>query len=771
MFNFRAPTPKLVTQPSEVWQPWQIDDFSGGLNTAEPSASIRKDQQTALTNYYHQPNRTLVTRGPFRPWLVASEDTILPDSAPPLTFIIVELRGSDFRVASWDAGATDEVSVYDEGNDRWAGEGGGTPIKTGLTSGNKVRYVKYSINEAEDLIFANGKDTPQRWVGTIDTASTDLGLGVPVDGGINDTLTYNSHATANGGASTEITFNAGDTDNIEVNEHVLFTGVTGTNASLWNAAGGVAVTAKTATTLTFAIAYSAGTNFGAATITHQHYVLTTAAATAGGRGITLDGTYYYRFTNVWDDSGTSTKFGESGPNSVNTSIAVSGAAVATPQKVTIKVFHIDTGVDTIKIYRSPGDTPDGPFQLVGALTGENTEFVDVVPNGSEGVEITLDAGTPPAALKNPIAYDSRIWGIGINSSGELTNKGVYTRRGSPDFFPALNFIYFPDALAGPALFNKQIFWFTETQIWQTTDLDNPDTSTVKIADVGCDSWDSIVDVGNGLVWQFNGNIYWANFNAFNPQTGELPWPIGDPIRDKIDKTAGIPTAQRENSAGEFYIGRYYLSITGPNQTVNTATVVWDVKNGTRLLFAGITGAWSTVSWAANDLYVFDGTLYTADNTNKYLMEHDFAGSADFLNKTDFDASTSQNLATQYAGGDIFFGHEATEKLVNSLSIVAKSSGVTFDTTTSFNGNEFQRTKQFVLGSGSVATDNNWLVWGQGTWGNFNWGSTSFALQNAHKKIGKGGKGINAKLDIQTSNAQDTNLIALKIYHKQLPVPS
>ena len=98
----------------------------------------------------------------------------MPDSAPPLTFIIVELRGTDFRVASWDAGANYEVSVYDEANNRWAGEGGGTSIKTNLTDGFKVRFVKYSINEAEDLLFCNGKDTPQRWVGTVDTASTDF---------------------------------------------------------------------------------------------------------------------------------------------------------------------------------------------------------------------------------------------------------------------------------------------------------------------------------------------------------------------------------------------------------------------------------------------------------------------------------------------------------------------------------------------------------------------------------------------------------------------
>ena len=782
MFNIAPPIPRLASQPAEQWLPYPVEDFSGGLNTAEPSASIRRDQQTALSNYYHQPNKTIVTRGPFRPWLVASEDTVLPDSAPPLTFIVVELRGSDYRVASWDSGSNIEVSVYDESNDRWAGEGGGTSIKTNLTDGFKPRFVKYSINEAEDLIFCNGKDTPQRWVGTVDTASSDLGLTTPEDGGIHEVLAdpdgslgegviaAATHASADGGASTILTF-ASTVTEVEVPEHVEFTGVAGSSAATWNVSGGIPVTAVVDDTITFAIAYSAGTDFSAADIVHDHWVITTAATgSADERGITINGTYHYRFTFIYDSSGTDTKFGESGKNNINSSIAVAASATA-PYEVSINVFHIPDGVSHIHIYRSPPNQSDGPFEFIGEILTENLPFIDNIPNGSEGVEAPLDAGTPPK-LKNPMVYDERIWGIGITAAGALTNKGVFTNKGMPDMFPALNFIYFPHTLVGPKIFNKDVYWFTEEQVWVTLGGDVTATpNAIKVCDVGCDSYDSIVDVGNGLVWQYNGNIYWANFNSFNPQTGELPWPIGDPIRDKIGKKFGIPTAQRANSAGEFHADRYYLSITGPNQTVNTATVIWDVKHGTRFLFQGLTGGWSTVSWSANDLQSFDGTLYTADNMNKYLMEHDFAGAADFLNKTDFDASTSQNLATQYTSGDIFFGHEAAQKLVNSLSIVAKSSGVTLETTTSFNGNEFQRTKQFTLGSGTVAVDNSWLVWGQGTWGNFNWGSTSFALQNAHKKIGKGGKGINAKLNIESSNSQDTNLIALKLYHKLLPAPS
>jgi hypothetical protein len=424
MFKSPPPVPAPVEANASNWQEYPIEDFGGGLNTAEPASSLRPDQFTTLNNYYLTDNNKPKARGPFRPWLVASEDTILPDSAPPLTFTIVELRGTDFRVASWDNGANTEVSVYDESNNRWAGEGGGTTINDSLTDATLVRFAKFSVNEAEDLLFANGTDVPQRWVGTVDTASSDLGLGVPEDGGVSETYTYVSHATADGGASTIITFDAAIA-NLDVGEHVLFSGVTGTNAALWNAVGGVPATAIVGSTITFGIAYSAGTNYGAATITHNHFILTTGAGTAGGRGIVLDGTYYYRFANFWDDSGTSTKFGESGLNDINSSIAVTGAAVATPQKVTVKTLHVETGVDTIKVYRSPADSPAGPFTLVGELTGENVEFVDVTPNDEEGVVNIVDPGTPPR-LKNIVVHGSRVWGVGLNSSGALANKGVWS---------------------------------------------------------------------------------------------------------------------------------------------------------------------------------------------------------------------------------------------------------------------------------------------------------------------------------------------------------
>lgn len=756
MFDVPPFAPKPIFEQANEWQPYLIDDFTGGLDTADPSTALRKDQFSAMSNYYLQPNRTLKVRGPFRPWLVASEDTILPDTAPPLTFKIVELRGSDFMVACWNSGSYTEVSVYDETNDRWAGEVAGTSIKANLTDGYPVRFAKFGVNDAEDLLFCNGKDTPQRWVGTVDTASSDLGLKVPSD----MTLTITNVSAANPGVVTTSAVHG-----LTNNDVVAIDGVVGDMGD--DVLNDNAFTITVVTTTTFSIgASTAGKTYTSDGTVHKRGLVITAASTVGGRGIITNGTFYYKMTYFYDDSGTSTKYGESGPTTHTLSVAVTGAAAGAEQKVTLLGFTFPTGVASLNLYRAPPDTPLGPYELVGEGILTETDFDDVVPVGEEGVECPLDAGTPPK-LKNPMVHDGRLWGIGINAAGALTNKGVWSRKGSPDFFNTFDFAYFPDPLVGPVAFKKDVYWFTEQQIYVVPNADvvtyaNP----LKICDIGCDSFDSIVDVGNGLVWQYNGNIYWANFNDFNPVTGDLPWPIGDPIRDKIED---IPVAQRVDSNGTFHHDRYYLSIAGPNQFVPTSTLVWDVKHGTRLLQKGQTGAWSSLSWAANDMQSFDETLYTADNTNKYIMEHDFAGTADYTSKTNYDATTSNDIATELATGDLHFGDEWADKIINSLSLMVQTSGITLNAVISFNDNEYRRTKSFTLGSGSLAIDSTWLIWGQGTWGNFNWGSSAYGVQSDHKKTGKGGKGRNAKLTLESSDSEDTNLIMAKIYFKALPV--
>jgi len=675
--------PKIESSPSQ-WQDLTISDFSGGLCTAFPESNLKDNQFPALTNYYIEDDNSLKLRGPFRPYLVTSQDTVL--STAPLSFRWAEMGSTDYLVANYGT----VVTVWDSTANRWAGMAAGTAIKTGLTSGYDVEFKKYSVNDAEDLIFCNGKDTPQRWLGAnTSSASSDLGLAAP--------------------------------------------SITGTSAA--------------------------------------H-----AAATVTGRGITINGTYYYKFTYFYDDSGTSTKYGESGPSG-SVAHAITGASTASPQRVNLTSPPSATGTSYSKVmvYRSPADEIKGPYEYVGYYTGTGTSgttellFRDTCPNGEEGDEVPADAGTPPK-LKSMLSFKGRLWGIGINASGALKNKGVWSNDGEPDMFSAANYAYFPDELAGPVAFKENVYWFTRKQIYVTTNGD-PANAPIKICNKGCSSYRSIVDVGNGLVFQGDNNIYWVDFNTM-AQDGDYPIPIGEVIKNKI---ADIPSAYKDNSVGELYKERYYLSYTGPNQTANTATLVWNVEVGTRLLAKGLSGGWNSLDWAANCIQEFEGGLWTADNTNKYVMEHDYAGADDYHTKTEYTAGTSHTLASELKTKIFHFDHEWSEKIISSLSLAVKTSGLTYDAMlgvdNSVSGANFTRGKTFTLGSASLAVDSTWLVWNQGTWDDFNWGSTTYGFQSSHKKFGSGAKGKNVQLSLISSDSQDTNLILLKLYYKTLPPPA
>ena len=766
--------PKVPVQPETPWDEHMIDNFSGGLNTADPAASLRKDQFTSLLNYYTLPNGHLKTRNRFKPYLVSAQDTVLPDSAPPLSFTWIELGGTDYLVACWDNGANTEVSVWDASNNRWAGDGGGTSIKSDLTDGFKAKFVKFSVNDTDDLIFCNGKDVPQRWIGTVDTASSDLGLAVPPDGGVHNVLAdpdnslgegvvaAATHASADGGASTILTFASTVTD-IVVGEHVEFTGVTSSAAATWNVSGGVVSTAIVGSTITFAISYSSGTNFTAADITHDHWVLTTAATgSANERGITINGTYYYRFTDFYDSSGTDTKYGETGKNDINSSIAVA-ASEAAPYEVSINTFDIPAEVSHINIYRSPPNQAIGPFKYVGRIDTENVAFIDNIANGAEGIEAPLDAGTPPR-LKNPLEHKGKLWGVGINSSGVLDNKGVWSNDGQPDFFAATSFAYFEHELAGPVAFRKDVYWFTAQQIFVTPEGD-VDTypKPLKVCDIGCDSFDSIVDVGNGLVWQYEGNIYWANFNDFNPVTGDLPFPIGEPVRDKIDN---VTATSRSNSNAVFHSNKYIISFSQTG-TTNVTTLTWNVQIGTLLLRSGLYGSWSQLSWSGNDLQSFKGTLYSADNINKYVQQHDITGVVDYHTKTEFDAATTHAIETELSTGRLHLGQEWSEKIVNSISVAAKTSGTTLTANLDC-GATFNKSSTLVLGSATAVAGG--AKYGSGIYGTSTYAAgPTLAFYSAHKKFPRGAKNRNFLLSLTTPVAQDTELLIIKLYYKPLPV--
>jgi len=644
--------------PSE-WLELEMGDFSGGLCTAYPESHIRPNQFTAGLNYYIEQDNSLRVRGPYRPYdSAAAKETIL--TTAPKTFTWATLGATDYLIASSSgaSGTKHKVEYWDSTSTTWGA------IDLTLQPGYEIEFVKYAVNDAEDLIFCNGYDTPRRCTGA--ATATNLGL-------------------------------------------TVFPGVS---------------------------------NF-----------VETSSGTVNIKGIQHNGTYYYQFTCNYDTSGTNTLYGESGPSATTSGVvvtAVDGAGTSAPTNVKITLGDIfDTttnskpaNVSKINIYRSPPNEAHGPFEYIGYTS--TTTFVDSVPVGEEGDETPADAGTPPE-LKNPLSFGGRIWGIGQTATQTLTNKGVWSEDGAPDMFLADSYAYFPDALVAVVAFKENVYWFTEKEIYVTPKADVATyPKPLKVCNIGATSYRSIVDVGNGLVFQGENNIYWVDFNTYNEREGDYPFPIGDPIKDKI---RSIATAYKANSRACFYRDRYYLAYTTGQGTANNATLVWNVLKGMELLRQGLFGTWTELDWDANDLMEFDGELYTADATNKYIMEHDFAGAADYKNYTDYVAGSNYPINTDYRSPLMHFGHEATDKIIGSLSVVGESSGITYNAILELNDGEFQLTKSFTLGSGSLAVDSNWLIWNQGTWDNFNWGSGSYAFQTGHKKMGAGAKGKNAKVTL------------------------
>jgi hypothetical protein len=483
-------------------------------------------------------------------------------------------------------------------------------------------------------------------------------------------------------------------------------------------------------------------------------------------GIGSSGTYYYKLT-YWYEAGGTTKYGESNPSSDTFEIAVTVSS-GDRQKVEFSgISTFPTGVARIYFYRSPPDNENGIYKQVGYITS-GTTFTDSTPNGEEGVELPIDDGGVPA-LKNCIVFKGRIWGV----DGALPTKGVWSPVGQPDIFPAVNYAYFPDELTGPVVFNENLYWFTSKQIYVVPEGDvDKYPEPLKICDRGATSYESIVDVGNGMCFQGENNLYWVDFNTHSLKDGDYPVPIGEPVRNKIEE---IPSAYRSNSVGCYYRDRYYLCYTGRNQTANSSTLVWDVETGTGLLHRGIYGGFTSVSWSGNDIQNFRGTLYTANNlTNYYVMEHDTAGVTDYNTEDEYDAGTGHNITTALTTKRFHFGHEWSDKIINSVSVITETSGVTYDVSLSCGdydySNDYTKSLLFTLGSDSVTSVSTPLIWDEGTWNNFNWADSNYGFYSNHKRTG-GVKCKNAVLSLASANSQDTDIILIKIYYKSLPRPS
>ena len=687
-FNITPVSPaESPAWPSKA-QPYDemtFDSFMGGLVTAYPAVALAKDQFSVLSNLLLERDGTLITREPFSPVFAGADlETIMPSTYTPGSFTIVHIGTTEYLVGSYDDGTNMKVTVFDTVNDRWAGVGGGTAMST-LTTGAEVTFVKYGINNAEDLIYGNGADLPQRWSGGVDSPSTALGLTPPV-------INVASAASAVGTETTD-----------------------------------------------------------------------------GDRSITQGGVYWYKLTYFYDDSGSTTKYGESGP-----SATLESDAVEADEEVVIDWALsgnvLPSGVSKANVYRSPAGQEVGPFRYVGFFTSGEA-FTDNMPNDEEGAECPLDNGTPPR-LKNPIVYQGQLVGIGISSTGTLTHKLVFSNPGVPDYFPALNYVYFPPAITGLYEFDRKLFVWTEENTYVFPE--GPLTAGVeafKICEKGCNSHHSIHDVGNGIVWQGNGTIYWADFNT-RARDGDFPVPIGDCIRDKF---LSMSQSAKENSCSAFHHERYLICISSSG-SVNDTTLAWDPIAGKANIAKGRMGGWTQLTWKASHLWCHNDNLYSADATNRYYMRHGFATGGDVNNKTDYSASPTvkQPIITNITTGRLLFGHEANSTLISSISAVAEASGATYTamlTCSGVNGSSFNKSVSLVLGTNTEAAASGWLIIGSGKIETGIIGSVTRIHRFVHKKFPRGVKVNSCFLGLSCSDSQDVKFAGFKLFYRPLVPPA
>lgn len=711
MFMPQVPQTKVSTQ-DVPWDDFTITDFSGGLCTKWPKSNIRDNQFVMLNNFLFEQDGSLKARGPYRPYNAKSgQDTEI--TGTPYSFRLIRMSGTE-RLLSHTASGSNVISAYwntSEDPDEW------TAIKSDWTANYLVQTVKFTINDAEDAILCNGADAPQRWSGT--GTATALGLTTP-------------WAIPNLGDSAETIDNAAAVDNgdettvgIPIAGHSFTTNDVVTISGTTNYDGSYQVESVTASHINITAAYVEEMFAGTESVTSPSSATANLSAAEGatnGRGLTKSGTYYYKFTYFYDDSGTTTKYGESGPSGA-IDVEVSGATDSNPMKVTFSNLPaIPSGVSKVYVYRSGINEEESSYYRVGEYTS-GTTFTDYCPYGEEGDICPIDAGTP-SSFDNPCVFAGRLW----VKSGTLNTKLEYSALNQPDYFPAVNFVYFPDELIGCVPFKENLYIFTVKAIYVIPDGDvasypNP----LKVSDRGCSSFRSIADVGNGLVFQGDDNIYWVDFNTRN-RDGDFPIPIGDPIQDKIQRIPKTPHDGRTGSVGVLHGDRYYLcfydagtiatAATPPPGYIyflNNATLVWDVRHGTRMLKQGLMGGWSQVDWSGNDLQDFEGILYSVDTTNGYVREHDYTGADDYATYALYDAATGSEIRCSLTTKLLHLGHEWHEKLFHAVSLACETSGVTFSVNLYLNNKEYNRPLTMQHGDQSLTTVTDPLIWDHSTW--------------------------------------------------------
>lgn len=754
----RRQSSEIITAPVQTqttpWETERIFNFAGGMITDYPAATLGENQFVDLLNFLiDTDSRSLITRPQFQPIDVDTAESAA--TTAPLTFFWSDLRGSDTLLISRDAGADTAVEEFTSG----------TPfasiLSSNLSDDRKVHFAKWTVNDLDDIIIANGKDAPLRFTGTGNASA--LGLDVPVD-------THLTITGATAAAQCQITTSAAH--GLSSGDDIVITGVVGSmGTDVLNGNAFIVDTVVDPTNFTIDDQSGSSVNTAGKTYTSGgtvHVDLTfTDASAANGRGILFTGTFSYCITNVYDSS-SNTKFGESGPSGTH-DILVSADA-DNPRQVTFHSGDLATDVVAVRIYRSPPDSPNGPFLFIGE-TDRSEDFIDAIPVGEEGIEAPLDDGTPPR-LKYPVVAGGRMWGVGQNSSAGLTSKLMFSNLNQVDMFQTLSVFYLPDEITAIARFSaggitNHLYVWTKDSMHFLQNADPINFDLLKISDRGCISHDAVADIGTGLVFPGKDNIYFFDGNI-QSENGDYAVPIANGIKSKVEK---IAKARWGNTTATLFRNWYIMSYTATG-SVNSNTIALathTIPETLRQAGGNDTNGWTRLNWVGNHLQLFNGILYHAGNAEKYIYEHgQSTGFQDFLTFDNFD-DTPTDIPASITTKLYHMKDPFAEKIFKSLSLIGQSDSSTYQATVQINNNEFSRGVTLVLANDATVTAGG--VFGSAIFGTAVFGEDNTGFRSVHVKIGKGARGKNAQLLFTSQASLNTKIIGIEISYRQAKRPA
>ena len=349
----------------------------------------------------------------------------------------------------------------------------------------------------------------------------------------------------------------------------------------------------------------------------------------------LSGTYTYAYTYYNSVTGV-----ESAPNTISLE------AVVIDRTITVSGFiaSTDPQVTNIRLYRIGGSLTQ--YTLVNEKANTTLSYVDNLADitiAGNHVLDTISSGIPPVGLK----YLTSIYSMLFGSVGD---KLYFSDIGSPDSWPAINFIDFDDTITGIGALTSGIIVFTKFKSYIVTG-NSPENFSMYLfsGSQGC--------IGHRTIQAVDNSLLWVSSDGLCASTGGAIAVISMPLVGKLIFSTFYTSAVLDNV--------YYLSYL---YATEIKLLAFDFRYN-RLIREMVVLGTNIVS--ANDkLYqVYQGTVRILFNATTPLSMH--YKSPMYVEGSYTNYKTYKDVYIQYSG-TLQFKVYIDKVLINTVNLVGTS---------------------------------------------------------------------------------------------------